>query len=185
MSKTISDLDPASLPLPASTLFECDVPGSPGGSRSVPLINGIYPNTSGQAHKALKAKLDGYIDWEFERFSERIHLGADITTNISAGTTKAYWRPPFDAVDVEVRASLVATSSGGDVVVDVNKNGVSMLGTKLTVFQGGLSSRAGSPTTPTYTSQAFVEDDLIEFDIDSAGTNAKGLVVTVTGTRAS
>lgn len=185
MSKTIGGLNLAPTPLPASTLFECEVQGSPLESAKVPLIGGIYPDTAGHAGKALKAKTDGYIDWEFERFAERIHIGADITTNIAAGTTKAYWRPPFAAAQVEVRASLVAASSGGDVVVDMNKNGVSMLSTKLTVWQGTLSSRSGSPTTPAYSSQTFSEDDLIEFDIDSAGTNAKGLVVTVTGVRAS
>jgi len=185
MSSTIGDLEPAALPLARSTEFECEVPGSPGGSGRVPLAPGIFPDPDGAEGKSLVVDAAGDFAWEFQRFSERIQLSPDLTTSVATGTTVAYWRPPFDAVDVEVRASLLVTSSSGDVVVDMNKNGATMLNAKLAVHQGDVSSVAGSPTSPSYLLTTWSEDDLIAFDIDSAGTGAKGLVVTITGKRAS
>jgi len=184
MSLTIGDLTPAALPLARSTLFEIEIPGSPGGSARVPLAPGIFPDPDGEEGKSLVVDENGDFAWEFQPFSERIPL-SDLTTSLTAGTSVGYWRPPFDAVDVKVRASLLVASSGGDVVVDMNKNGATMLNAKLAVHQGDVSSVSGSPTSPSYLLTTWNEDDLIAFDIDSAGTGAKGLIVTVTGKRAS
>lgn len=104
---------------------------------------------------------------------------SDLVTDLTTGTTKGYWRPTFDADSVSYRLSLLDASSSGSVTVDMNKNGSTMTSTPASVQATEFDSATG--VSPTMTDPDFVDGDVITWDIDAAGTDAKGLIVTVTG----
>jgi hypothetical protein len=97
----------------------------------------------------------------------------DELTAITTGPAKLTVRAPFAFTLVAVAATLATTSSSGTPTFDINKNGTTVLSTKLTVDAGEKdSSTAAVPaviSVPT-----FAARDEITFDIDVAGTGAKG-----------
>lgn len=103
---------------------------------------------------------------------------SDLTTPLTVGTTTAYIRARFAFTVVEVRASLKTASSSGAVTVDINKNGTSILSTKLTIDQGEKTSVTAA-TPAVISTAAFADDDEISIDIDGAGTDALGLIVSL------
>jgi hypothetical protein len=106
----------------------------------------------------------------------------DETTAISVGTAKLTWRCPFPFTVTAVRASLVVASSVGIPTVDINESGTSILSTKLTI--DATETTSVTAATPAVISDTSLADDAeITFDIDVAGTGAKGLKVAIYGTR--
>lgn len=109
---------------------------------------------------------------------------SDVVTNLTTGNSKAYFRVPFNMTITQVRASLLVAQTAGSIITfDVNKNGTSILSTKLTVDNNEKTSLTA--TTASVISTASVSnDDEITFDIDQVGTpEAKGAVITLIGTR--
>jgi hypothetical protein len=107
---------------------------------------------------------------------------SDQTTDLAAANGVATFRAPHAFTLTEVRASINTTSSSGDVVVDVNKNGATVLSTLVSIDQGEKTSVTGSPAA-VISDDAIGDDDEITVDIDNAGTGAKGLIVTLIGYR--
>lgn len=102
---------------------------------------------------------------------------SNLITNLSVGDTKAYFRSYKAFTIASVRASLVTASSSGTVTLDVRKNGTTIFSTPLTI--DATEKTSVTAAVPAVISNASVaNDDLIEIDIDGAGTGAKGLVVT-------
>lgn len=116
-----------------------------------------------------------------------------IGTNITAGTGKASFVLPFgmllDTVaDGGVYASLaVAQAAGAIFTVDVNRNGASILGTKLTIDNTEKTSKtAAVPAVYAAGGGVLYAGDEITIDVDQIGTAlAKGLRVYLVGRRAS
>ncbi len=109
---------------------------------------------------------------------------SDLTTNLTTGNTKAYFRMPFAATINSVRASvLVAQTAGSILTFDINEGGTSILSTKLTIDNNEKTSLTA--TTPVVISDTSLADDAeITFDIDQVGTvGAKGAVITLLVTR--
>lgn len=106
---------------------------------------------------------------------------SDLTTDLIAGTNKAYYRAPKAFTITAIRASLLQASISGGVTIDVNKNGSTILSTKLTIDQDEKTSVTAA-VPPVLTSTAVADDDEITIDIDSAGGSAKGLILTFIGT---
>lgn len=107
---------------------------------------------------------------------------SDETTAITTGTGKAYIRAPFALTLTGVRANLNTASSSGIPTVDINVGGSTILSTKLTIDANELTSVTAA--TPAVISSASISDDAqISFDIDVAGTGAKGLKVWLYGVR--
>jgi hypothetical protein len=105
---------------------------------------------------------------------------SDESTDLTAGQGKTRFRAPFGMTIYQIpRASLNTASSSGDVVIDINAGGSSILGAnKLTIDESETTSTtAAVPTTLTTTS--ISDDQEITIDIDSEGTGAKGLKVTL------
>ncbi len=120
---------------------------------------------------------------KFLPFFESLAL-SDLTTAITTGTSKAYWRLPFGVTHLSFRASLLEASTSGTPTVDVNKNGSTIMSTKLTIDANETTSLTAA-SAAVLTSTTGNEDDILTFDIDVAGTGAKGLIVTITGKRAA
>lgn len=106
----------------------------------------------------------------------------DETTVIVTGAPVLTVRAPFAFTLTAVRSSLTTASSSGLPTVDINEGGTTILSTKLTIDANELTSTTAA--TPAVISDAAIADDAsITFDIDVAGTGAKGLKVTLIGTR--
>ncbi len=107
---------------------------------------------------------------------------SDETTTITTGTSKLTVRMPFAFRLAEVRSSLAAASSSGLVTVDINEGGASILSTKLSIDATEKTSTTAA--TPAVISDVNLANDAeITFDIDAAGSGAKGLKVKMLGTR--
>lgn len=107
---------------------------------------------------------------------------SDETTSITTGTAKVTFRIPFDMTLTAVRASLSTASSSGIPTFDINKNGTTMLSTKLTIDANEKTSTTAT-TAAVISVSSIVSDDEITIDIDTAGTGAKGAKITLIGTR--
>jgi len=117
---------------------------------------------------------------------EAIQLAAsDETTALTTGVKKVTFRMPFRLNLTQVRASLsTAQSSGAIFTVDINNSGVSILSTKLTIDNNETTSLTAA-TPAVISASGLNDDDEITIDIDQIGNGtAKGLKITLIGTRA-
>ncbi len=111
---------------------------------------------------------------------------SDLSTALTTGTSKAYFRMPFALTLTEVRASLLtAGGSSGTTTIDINESASTVLSTKLTIDQGELTSETAA-TAPVISDSALADDAIITIDIDAVTGDADetGLIVTLIGTRA-
>jgi len=106
---------------------------------------------------------------------------SDLTTALAPATNVGYVRAPRAFMITAIRASLLTASSSGVVTIDVNKNGSTILSTKLTIDANETTSVTAA-TPPVISDTAVADDDLLAIDIDGAGTNAAGLILTFIGT---
>jgi hypothetical protein len=106
---------------------------------------------------------------------------SDEATALTTGTAKVTFRMPYAMTLTAVRASLSTASSSGLPAIDINEAGVSIFSTTLTIDAGEKTSTTAA--TPAVVSDANLADDAeITVDIDTAGTGAKGLKITLIGT---
>lgn len=103
---------------------------------------------------------------------------SDLSTNITVGATKGFWVAPEDGTLTDFWLAVgVAQSSSGIVRVDLYKNGASVLSTRPAIDASESTSLTG--TAAVISSASFVRGDLFTFNIDDAGTGAKGLQAVV------
>jgi hypothetical protein len=109
---------------------------------------------------------------------------SDLTTALTIGTGKAYFRAPYAFTLTAVRASLgTAQASGSIFTVDINEGGTSLLSTKLTIDNTEKTSTTAAAAA-VISDSAIADDAEISIDIDQVGDGtAKGLIVTLIGTR--
>lgn len=115
--------------------------------------------------------------------SDAIYLqlsASDLVTALSIAAGVAYLRSPHAFTIDEVRASLLTASSSGDPAIDVNLNGTSIFSTTLTIDATEKTSVTAA-TPAVLSTTAVASDDELVIDIDTAGTGAKGLIVTIIG----
>lgn len=105
---------------------------------------------------------------------------SDLATILTPVLLAGYFRVSAPFVLLGLRASLSVASTAGALTIDVNKNGVSIVPvTKITIAALSKTS-VGSPLA-VITDAAMTDDAEITIDIDAAGANAKGLIVTFLG----
>lgn len=104
---------------------------------------------------------------------------SDESTAITTGTAKITFRAPFAMTLYQLpRASLSTASTSGIPTIDINKNGTSIFSTVLTIDANEKTSVTAA-TAAVLSTTTFADDDEITVDIDTAGTGAKGLKVTL------
>lgn len=104
---------------------------------------------------------------------------SDESTAITTGSSKLVMRAPHAmTLTSNPRAYLSTQSSSGLVTVDINVSGSSILSTKLTIDANEKTSVTAA-TQPVLSNTSISDDSEITFDIDSAGTGAKGLKITL------
>lgn len=107
---------------------------------------------------------------------------SDLTTDITTGTTKAYFRMPYAMTLTDVRVSLLTAGTTTGITVDINESGVSVLSTLLTTDATEKTSETA--TTPAVISDSALADDAeITIDFDAVPTSGQGVIVTLIGTR--
>ena len=144
------------------------------------ITNGVTTKSTSEnaVFDALALKIDkSSVPCEF------IVACSDLSTALTTGTTKAYFRAPYAFTLTAVRASLgTAQTSGSILTVDINDSGTSVLSTKLTIDNTELTSQTAA-TPPVISDSAIADDAIIAIDIDQVGDGtAKGLIVTLIGT---
>lgn len=97
----------------------------------------------------------------------------DESTALVAGTRKHVVRLPYNLKLTQVKASLATAPAGSSVIVDVNKNGVSMLSTKLHVNAGQTSSVPSTPA-PVFSDTTLPTEAEVSIDIDQVGSGSAG-----------
>ncbi len=149
-------------------------------------LAGLVPGGGTEGQVLIKASDDDYdYEWSFNEATSGIEIQlacSNLTTNLSAATNVAYFRAPRAFTITGIRASLLTSSASGAVQVDVNKNGSSILSTKLTIDESELTSTTAA-TPAVISDTAVADDDEFRIDLDSAGDSARGLIVTILGAR--
>lgn len=103
---------------------------------------------------------------------------SDMVTDLTTGDGKAAWVVPYDCTLVEVFTALAgAVSSVGAVTVAARLGGVDLFTTNPSIDATETTNLTG--TLAALGTTALTKGDIILFDIDAAGTGAKGLIVTV------
>lgn len=103
----------------------------------------------------------------------------DSATSCSTGTTLGGdIEAPFTGTITEIGGWVDTAGITGNMVVDVNKNGTTLMTTNKLSWDTTEKSTRTAATAPTLTTTAITAGDLITIDIDSVQTTpAKGLVV--------
>jgi len=100
---------------------------------------------------------------------------SDETTAITTGTAKLTAYAPRDATIDEVFTGLSGQSSSGVVTTNIKKNGTTIFSTKPSIDASEDTSLTG--TAAVLSTTTVTKGDKLTFDIDAAGTGAKGLKV--------
>lgn len=104
----------------------------------------------------------------------------DQSTVITTGTAKLTFLVQRDMTLTNVYASLKTAGTGTATTFDINKNGTTMLSTKLTIDATETSSRTAA-TAAVISVSTLSAGDIITVDFDGVGTNAVGPVVYLVG----
>lgn len=105
---------------------------------------------------------------------------SDETTDITTGL-KLSRRAPREFYIMSAKASLT-TGGSTDTIFDVDLEGVSIFTTRITIDATETTSKtAGTPSNVAGDPLLVQEDDLLEYYIDTAGTDAAGAKVTLIG----
>ena len=111
---------------------------------------------------------------------------SDEGSNLTVGAAKVTVRMPYRIVVEEFRASVNTAPTGSPILIDVNKDGVSILSTKIMIDAGEKTSYTAS--TPYIISDvSLTVDSELTFDIDQIGSTiaGKGLKLWILGRRSS
>lgn len=146
------------------------------------IANGSVSNTEFQYLDGATSNIQTQINSNTtEAKKEYITIAcSDETTALTTGTGKATFRIPFAGTLTAVRASLTTAQGSGSIfTVDVNKNGTTVLSTKLTIDNTEKTSTT-AVTAPVISVSSISDDDEFSIDIDQVGTSgATGLKVTL------
>ncbi len=136
---------------------------------------GIVPGgTTGQ----LLAKLNG-VDYQTQWIDPPQAQNAfmlvcsDETSPLQVGTNLVTFRIPYNFVVNDVRASVSEAPEGSSIIVDINRNGTSILGTKLSIDATEKTSVTAA-TPYTLATPSLTADDEIQIDLDQVGSAIRG-----------
>ena len=99
---------------------------------------------------------------------------SDETTNLTTGTNKVYFRMPYAGTLLAVKATVNTAPTGSTLICDINKDGTSVLGNKLSIDVSEKTSDTAA-SAATITDSALANDAEITIDIDQVGSTVEGL----------
>lgn len=95
------------------------------------------------------------------------------TGEISIGEGVEEIEMPFAGEFTSVGAFVIVSPTGSGIVVDIEKNGTSILSTLITIDAGDTTSRDAT-NQPVISTASFAEGDIISFNIDQVGASTPG-----------
>jgi hypothetical protein len=98
---------------------------------------------------------------------------SDEATNLTTGTNKVYFRMPYAATLLSVKATVNTAPTGSTLICDINEAGTSVLGTKLSIDASEKTSDTAA-SAATITDSALANDAEITIDIDQVGSTVAG-----------
>lgn len=105
---------------------------------------------------------------------------SDETTAITTGTAKVTIRAPYALLLTNTPRASLSTAGSTSTRVNVKVGGTTIFGANTLQIDGSSKTSVGSTAPPTFTSNQSVADDAeITYDIDTAGSGATGLKVTL------
>lgn len=182
----------ASVPTPATdkvTVFVEDSTGEPSYKDDTGTVASLKGDpgegvpAGGTAGQVLR-KIDGTdynTEWATPGSAANRYVNvalSDMTTDLTTGTAKAAWFAPEDGTLASVYIGVHDPSSSGVVRVDMNDSGGSVFTTRPAIDATEATSLTGTAAVLDGT-VSFVRGDKFTFDIDDAGTDAKGLQVCI------
>jgi hypothetical protein len=109
-----------------------------------------------------------------------IALSDESSSVLTTGNSKVVFRAPYAMYLYQIpRSSVSQSSSSGLVTVDINENGTSILGANKLSIDATEKTSTTAATATTLADTSIADDAELTFDIDSAGTGARGLKVTL------
>jgi hypothetical protein len=116
-----------------------------------------------------------------------IELSDETSDNTASSTVpKRTFRMPYAMTITRLKCCLTKAATGATFIVDVHKDGTSVMTTNKLSVDAGETTSATAATAHTLTSTAFAEDAVLEFFIDQVGTTTdntgEGVKVWVIGT---
>ena len=98
---------------------------------------------------------------------------SDEINNLTVGVSKSTFRWPYTGVVQKVKTSVTVAPTGTTVIIDINKNGTSVLSTKLSIDATEKTSVTAA-IAAVLSDTTFVENDEITIDIDQVGSTLAG-----------
>lgn len=147
-----------------------------------PTLSNPVVGTQTAGDNSTKAASTAYADNAVAKQPEVLMFAvSDETTAITTGTAKLTFRMPFAcSMTALPRANLNTVSSSGNPAIDIKKGGTTIFSTTLTIDASEkTSTTAATPAVLSGGSTSFSDDDEITVNIDTAGTGAKGLKITL------
>jgi hypothetical protein len=168
----------------ASNVFLSSGTGSPEGVVTAG-IGSVWLRKNGSSASTLYLKETGTGNTGWITVNKPIAIPttlSDLTTAITTGTSKGYFRMPFAMKLTGVRCSLLTAQTSGSIfTVDVNQNGSSVLSTKVTIDNTEKTSVTAG-TAPVISNSTLTDDAEITFDVDQVGDGtAKGCLCWLLG----
>jgi hypothetical protein len=98
---------------------------------------------------------------------------SDETTALAVGTNVITIRMPYNFLLSTVKASLTTAPFGSKLIININKNGSSILSTNINIDPTHKTSKTSS-TQPVISTNTFSDDDEITVDIVQIGSTTPG-----------
>lgn len=129
---------------------------------------------------ASQQSVKAYVD--YYRTESFIISCSDLTTALTTGTTKGYFRMPYAFTLTDVRASVLTAPTGSGITIGINESGSTILSTDITIDATTKTSEAAA-TPPVISDSSLADDAEITIDIDAVGSTIAGvgLIVTLIG----
>ena len=110
---------------------------------------------------------------------------SDETTDLAAADGIATFRMPHAMTLTEVRATVTTAPTGGNMEIDINQGGVTLMTTSKLKIDAGDKTSTISATPAVITTSALTDDAEITVDLTTAGATVKGtgLKIWLIGTR--
>ena len=105
---------------------------------------------------------------------------SDMTTAITTGTSKAYFRVPFACTITGVRASAFTAPTGSTIIIDINDSGSTIMTTNKLSLDTTEKTSVTAATAATITDNNLTDDAEITIDFDQVGSTVAGAGIIVT-----
>lgn len=105
---------------------------------------------------------------------------SDLISDLVVGTFLNYFRAPFPLVWSQIpRINTATAPTGSAAVVDVLKNGASVMATKISIDAGSTTS-VGAATPAVFSDTTVADNDIISFNLDQVGSTNPGTGLEIT-----